>query len=75
MTEMVVNRKTIPDILFERFQTENMRIRETENGFFVYPVKEGTDRTAGLRGMFANHSELSVDDFLKMMHAEKELEL
>ena len=74
MTERVVNRKTIPDILFERFRTENMCIRETEDGFFVRPVKEGIDHTAGLRGMFAGHPELSVDDFLKMMHAEKELE-
>ena len=71
----MVNRKTIPDILFEMFQTENVRVRETEGGLFVTPVKEKVDRTVGLRGMFAGRSELSVDDFLKTMRAEKELEL
>jgi len=71
MVEMVVNRKKIPEILFKRFQTENVLMQETEDGYFVSPAKEKIDHTAGPRGMFADHSELSVDDFLRMMRTEK----
>ena len=72
MNEITVNIKAIPDILFDKFRTEDVRIRETESGLFLSPVREKADHTAGLRGMFADHPELSVDDFLRTMRAEKE---
>jgi hypothetical protein len=37
------------------------------------PINENIDCTIGLRGMFADFPEMSVDNFLERKHAEKDL--
>ena len=75
MTENVINRKALPDMLFRRFHTENFRVTEKDGVIHITPEKENFGCMTGLRGILADHPELSVDNFLKMKHAEKELEL
>ncbi|MDR0610225.1 MAG: hypothetical protein LBG58_08965 [Planctomycetaceae bacterium] len=74
MTDYVMNTKSLPDILFRLIPTERVRLRE-ENGIIqLIPVKEMSDCTKDLRGMFADCPEMSVDNFLKRKHADKELD-
>ena len=74
MTESVINTKSLPDILFRLIPTEKVRVREMDGIIQLMPVKEAADCAIGLRGMFAAYPEMSVDNFLKQKHADKELE-
>ncbi|MCL2143812.1 MAG: hypothetical protein FWH44_06125 [Methanomassiliicoccaceae archaeon] len=74
MTENVMNREALSEMLFRRFRTENFRVTEKNGVIHITPEKENYGCMTGLRGILADHPELSVDNFLKMKHAEKELE-
>ena len=75
MTETVINTKALSEILLKLIQTEKVRLKETDGVIQLVPVKETTDCTIGLRGLFANYPEMSVDRFLERKHADKELDL
>ena len=74
MAESVINTKSLPDVLFRLIPTEKVRVREIDGVIQLMPVKETTDCTIGLRGMFAAYPEMSVDKFLERKHADKKLE-
>ena len=75
MTETVINTKALPEILFKLIQTEKVRMKETDGIIQLIPIVEDTDCTVGLRGLFANSPEMTVDKFLERKHTDKELEL
>ncbi|MCL1790814.1 MAG: hypothetical protein FWG40_05565 [Peptococcaceae bacterium] len=74
MTETVINTKSLPELLFRLIQTERVRIMETDGIIQLMPVKESADCTIGLRGLFADYPEMSVEKFLERKHTDKELE-
>jgi len=75
MTETITNITALPDILFNIFKTEEVILKESNEGVFLTPVKEKVDCTIGLRGLLADCEEMSVDNFLSRQHADKELDL
>ena len=75
MTEMVLEKKMLPETLFGLIHTERVRVKETDGIIQLVPVKENIDCTAGFRGMLTSFPEMSVDKFLERKHADKELEL
>jgi hypothetical protein len=75
MTETIMNTKALPEILFKLIQTEKVKVCESEEEIRLVPVREIDDCTLGLRGLFADYPEMSVDKFLERKHADKELEL
>jgi hypothetical protein len=74
MTDRVMKTKSLPEILFRLISTERVRLRETDGIIQIIPVKETSDCTKGLRGMFADYPEMSVDNFLERKHYDKELD-
>ena len=75
MTEIVMNTNALPEILFKLIPTEKVRVKEMGGIVELMPVKENTDCTIGLRGMFAGCTDMTIDKFLERKHADKELEL
>ncbi|MCL2786169.1 MAG: hypothetical protein FWD81_02975 [Methanomassiliicoccaceae archaeon] len=75
MTDTVVNRKELPEMMLRKFRTENVRVRETDGAFCIMPIKEERGQWFGLIGMFAGNPDLTVDKFLESKREEKELEL
>jgi hypothetical protein len=78
MSDSVMNMRALPDFLFRHIPTEKVRVREIKGMIQIIPVNENIgdiDCTVGLRGMFANYPEMSVDKFLERKHADKELDL
>ena len=75
MTENVMNIEALSEMLFKRFRTENFRVTEKDGVIQITLEKDNYGCMTGLRGILADYPELSVDNFLKMKHADKELEL
>jgi hypothetical protein len=75
MTETVINTKSLPEILIKLISTEKVKISETDGEIRLIPIKENFDCTIGLRGLFADYPEMSVDEFLERKHTDKELDL
>jgi len=75
MLETVMNTKALPDFLFKLIPTEKVCVREVDGMVQLVPVKESVDCTIGLRGLFADFPDMSVDRFLERKHADRELEL
>ena len=48
---------------------------EVDGVIQLVPVKENTDCTVGLRGLFAGDTNMTVDKFLERKRADKELDL
>ena len=75
MSETIINTKSLPEILIRLISTEKVKISETDGEIRLIPIQENFDCTVGLRGLFANYPEMSVDQFLERKRADKELEL
>ena len=75
MTETVMNTKALPEVLFRLIKTEKVKVHEADGEIRLIPIKDNADCTVGLRGLFADYPEMSVDKFLERKHADKELEL
>ncbi|MDR3277922.1 MAG: hypothetical protein LBT12_04045 [Oscillospiraceae bacterium] len=75
MTDTVMNTKSLPETLLRLIQTEKVRVREADGVIELMPIREIADCTVGLRGMFADCPNLSVDKFLERKYADKELEI
>ena len=75
MTDTVMRTAALPEILFKLIKTEKVRVKESDGFIQLMPVKEATDCTIGLRGMFAGDPNMTVDKFLERKHADKELDL
>ena len=74
MTDSVMHTKSLPEVLFRLIPTEKVRVRETNGVIQLTPVQEATNCVANLRGMFSAYPEMSVNEFLKRKHADKDLE-
>jgi len=75
MTETIVNTKALPEFLLKLIRTEQVRVYEIDGAIQLVPVEENADCTIGLRGLFADYPEMSVDKFLERRHTDKELDL
>ncbi|MCL2055368.1 MAG: hypothetical protein FWG90_13185 [Oscillospiraceae bacterium] len=69
-----ISTKALPEILFRLIRTEKVRLNEENGIIHLTPIKENADCTVGLRGLFADYPEMSVDKFMERKHADKELE-
>jgi hypothetical protein len=78
MTERIMNTDSLQSFFSATFRTKQVLVRENNLIVTIEPLElanEKSDCTAGLRGMFKNYAELSVDKFLERKHADKELDL
>ncbi|MDR0999512.1 MAG: hypothetical protein LBL96_01710 [Clostridiales bacterium] len=75
MTERVMNTDALQAYFVTTFQTKQVLVRESNSVVTIEPLKEKVDCTIGLRGMFKDCPEMSVDKFLERKHADKELDL
>ena len=75
MSETILNTNALPETLLRLIKTEKVRLKEIDGMIQLMPIREITDCTSGLRGLFTNCPELSVDSFLEKKHRDKELEL
>jgi len=75
MNEIVINKLSLHEVLIKLISTEKVKISEHDGEIHLIPIKEESDCTIGLRGLFANYPEMSVDKFLKRKHKDKELEI
>ncbi len=72
--ETMLSMKALPEYLFKRIRTENVRVKEIDGGFYLTPMEEKFDSTFGLRGMFAGYDDMTVDKFLERKRQDEELE-
>jgi hypothetical protein len=75
MYETVMNTKALPEFLSRLISTERVRIKEINGIIQLIPIKENKDSTIGIRGLFSEYPEMSLDKFLERKHADKELDL
>jgi hypothetical protein len=76
MTERVMSIDALQAYFVSTFRARQVRVREDGGVVTVEPVaRPAGDCAAGLRGMFADCPELSVDKFLERKRADKELDL
>ncbi|MCL2322792.1 MAG: hypothetical protein FWC47_11900 [Oscillospiraceae bacterium] len=75
MKNNIMNTKALPEFLFKLISTEKVRVKEEDGIIKLTPIGENIDCTTGLRGMFADFPEMSVENFLKRKHADKALDL
>ena len=70
-----ISTKALPEILFRLIHTDKVKLYQANGEIRLEPVKENADCTVGLRGLFADYPEMSVDGFLERKHIDKELDL
>lgn len=75
MENNVIERESLPPLLFKLIPTEKVRVSEFNGIVQLEPILEDFDVTAGLRGMFKGCPEMTVDKFLESCRADKELDL
>ena len=75
MAETIMTTEALRGMLFDLITTKKVRVHKTGDMVQLFPVKEKTDCTKELRGMFAGCPELTVDRYLEEKRAEKESEL
>ena len=74
MSETVMNTNALPSFLVTTLKTNRVRVRENNLVITIEPAEEKHDCTAGLRGMLAGYTEMSVDKFLERKHADGEFD-
>jgi hypothetical protein len=74
MNDIIMNANTLPEPLFQLIGTDRVRVRKESGVITMTPIEEPIDCVAGLRGMLAGNSEMSLDKFLERKHADKELD-
>jgi hypothetical protein len=72
MTERVMDISAVQTFLADTFHSPKVRVREINSVVTIEPVAE-TEYRCPLRGI-AKGGALTVDRFLDLKHAEKELE-
>ena len=75
MTEQVMNTEALPAFIMSTFRVKTVLVRQNNNIVTITPAEQKPDCTIGLRGLLAGYPELSVENFLKLKHADKELDL
>jgi hypothetical protein len=74
MQSTVMDINALPSFLFRMMPSQKVRVSEMDGIIQLAPVEEVEDCTDGLRGMFKNNPEMSVEKFLERKRADKELE-
>ena len=75
MTEIIMNTKALPEMLFKLIKTEKVKVSEINGEIRLIPMQEPIDYINKLRGSLADYPEMTVDKYLERKHADKELEL
>jgi virulence-associated protein VagC len=75
MNDLILNTNTLPEPLLRLIDSDKVRIRKEGRVVTMMPLEEPFDCVAGLRGMIAGNTAISVDKFLERKHADKELDL
>ena len=71
MDETVMDTKALPEFLSRLISTERVRINEIHGIIQLIPIKENKDCTIGIRGLFSEYPEMSLDNFLERKHADE----
>ena len=74
MSQMILNTTALPEMLLNLIQTEKVALSEVNGEIHLVPIEEPTDYIKKLRGSLKSYPGLSVDEFLKRKHADKNLE-
>jgi hypothetical protein len=74
MTETILPTKALPEILFARIRTENVRMVEDNGVIQLEPVREKKKYEVELCGILADCPELSSYRYAEEKQFEKELE-
>jgi len=72
MTDMVLNTKTLPELLFQLIRSETVRVREVDGEIRLTPIEEAAN-SCPLLGMYSD-GKLTVAQFLEWKREDKELE-
>jgi virulence-associated protein VagC len=75
MNDLILNTNTLPEPLFQLIGADKVRVQKEGKVITMMPIEEPFDCVAGLRGMLAGNTTISVDQFLERKHADKELDL
>jgi hypothetical protein len=73
MTDMVLDIKALPEVIFSKISTGKVRFYEENGTITLTPVSEEKPRFSHLRGMFSG-GKVSVNDFLEETRKDKGLE-
>jgi len=73
MKDNVMDISALPSLFFRLFSTYRVSVSEVDGGIHVMPMKEESS-IDGLIGILADYPEMSVDNFLERMRADKELD-
>ena len=73
MKDNVMDINALPPLLFRLFSTAKVSVTEIDGGIHIMPAEEKSS-IDGLIGILADYPEMSVDNFLSRMRADKELE-
>jgi len=74
MKDSVMDINALPSLLFRLFSTARISVSEVDEGIYIMPMKEDNS-IDGLIGILADYPEMSVDNFLDRMRADKEFDV
>ena len=72
MTELVLSTNTLPEPLLRLIRTEKVKVNEADGVISLTPIADAAGGCP-LRGMFSD-GKISVDKFIALKQADKELE-
>jgi virulence-associated protein VagC len=73
MTDMVLDVKTLPNVIFSKFSAERVNFHEENGSIILTPVIESKQDFNILFGMFSD-GRVSSYEYMKEKQIEKELE-
>jgi hypothetical protein len=73
MADMIMDLQTLPETIFSKIHTKQVKVHEENGSIVVTPFSEETPRFDHLVGMFSD-GKMSIDNFLAQKQIDKELE-
>jgi virulence-associated protein VagC len=73
MSDMILDVRTLPEMIFARIHTEKVKIHEENGSIILTPVVEKKQNFDALFGMFSD-GKISTEEYMKEKQIEKELE-
>ncbi|MDR2704867.1 MAG: hypothetical protein LBC02_03725 [Planctomycetaceae bacterium] len=73
MTEMILDVQTLPEPIFSKIHTNQVKMREENGTIILTPFPEEKPHFDHLIGMFSD-GKMSVDKFLQQKQLDKEFE-
>ena len=74
LKDNIMDINAIPSLLFDLYSTVRVRVTKVDGFIRVAPINDEHDCTEGLRGILASYDNMSVDNFLERMRADKEMD-